>query len=98
MAGALAARRFPAVAWQARLGVLGTPGTDVEALTAGTLEGPILPAQRREGGVTRVGVEEGVERRHHRHGGGSPWSPRAVKNRIGDSPLTIECWDRYKPR
>ena len=42
--GALATLLFAAVAFQARLGVIGTPGPDVVALTAGTLEGPIFPA------------------------------------------------------
>jgi len=66
--GALAALLFTAVAFQARLGVVGAPGPDVEALTAGTLEGPIFLAQRMEVGLTRFGVEEVVEMRHHRHG------------------------------
>src|SRR5262249_3157975 len=51
--GALAALLFAAVAFQAWLGVVGAPGTDVEALTAGTLEGPIFPAQRMDVGLTR---------------------------------------------
>jgi hypothetical protein len=38
------------------------------ALTAGTLEGPSLPAQRMDGGLTHFGVEEVVEMRHYRHG------------------------------
>src|SRR4029450_5644720 len=95
--GALAALLFTAVALQARLGVIGAPGTDVEALTAGTLEGPIFPAQRMEVGLTRFGVEEVVEMRHNRHGCVSPLITRSVKNRIGDSQLTIEFLDRYKP-
>src|SRR5262249_36050415 len=66
--GALAALLFAAVAFQARLSVVGAPGTDVEALTAGTLEGPIFPAQRMDVGLTRFGVEEVVEMRHNRHG------------------------------
>ena len=88
---------FTAVAFQARLGMVGAPGTHVEALTAGTLEGPILPAPRMDGGLTRVGVEEVVEMRHHRHGGVSPWITRSVKNRIGDAQLTMKFLDRYKP-
>lgn len=36
--GALAALLFTAVAFQARLGVVGAPGPDVVAVTAGTLE------------------------------------------------------------
>src|SRR5215813_8480367 len=52
--GALAALLFTAVALQARLGVVGAPGPDVVALTAGTLEGPIFPAQRMNVGLTRV--------------------------------------------
>ena len=43
--GALAALLLTAVAFQARLGVVGAPGTDVVALTAGTLEGPIFPPE-----------------------------------------------------
>src|SRR5262245_5937730 len=66
--GALAALLFATVAFQARLGVVGAPGTDVEALTAGTLEGPIFPAQRMDVGLTCFGVEEVVEMRHYRHG------------------------------
>jgi len=66
--GALAGLLFTAVAFQARLGMVGAPGPDVEALTAGTLEGPIFPAQRMDVGLTRFGVEEVVEVRHHRHG------------------------------
>jgi hypothetical protein len=68
IAGALAALLFTALAFQAWLGMVRAPGPDVEALTAGTLEGPILPAQRMDGGLTRCGVEEVVEMRHHRHG------------------------------
>src|SRR5262252_4634106 len=66
--GALASLLFTAVAFQARLGVVDAPGTDVEALTAGTLEGPIFPAQGMDVGLTRFGVEEVVEMRHNRHG------------------------------
>src|SRR5262249_32655515 len=58
--GALAALLFTAVAFQAWLGMVRAPGSDVEALTAGTLEGPIFPAQRMDGGLTRCGVEERV--------------------------------------
>ena len=66
--GALAALLFTAVAFQAWLGVVRTPGTDVEALTAGTLEGPIFPAQRMDVELTRFGVEEVVEMGHNRLG------------------------------
>ena len=66
--GAFAALRFAAVAFQARLGGVRAPWSDVEALTAGTLEGPIFPAQRMDVGLTRFGVEEVVEMRHYRHG------------------------------
>ena len=65
--GALAALLFTAVAFQAWLGMVRAPWSDVEALTAGTLEGPIFPAQRMDGGLTRFGVEEVVEMRHNRH-------------------------------
>ena len=66
--GTLAARLFTAVAFQSGLVVIGAPGTDVEALTAGTLEGPIFPAQRMDVGLTRFGGEEVVKIRHNRHG------------------------------
>ena len=58
--GTLATLLFAAVAFQARLGVIGAPGPDVVALTAGTLEGPIFPAQRMDVGLTHFGVEEVV--------------------------------------
>src|SRR4029434_6174661 len=66
--GALAALLFTAVALQAWLGMVRAPWSDVEALTAGTLEGPIFPAQCMDVGLTRFGVEEVVEMRHNRHG------------------------------
>jgi hypothetical protein len=66
--GALAALLFTAVAFQAWLGMVRAPWSDVEALTAGTLEGPIFPAQRMDVGLTRFGVEEVVQMRHNRHG------------------------------
>jgi hypothetical protein len=66
--GALAALLFTAGAFQAWLGVVRAPGTDVEALTAGTLEGPIFPAQRMDVELTRFGVEEVVEMGHNRPG------------------------------
>src|SRR5215470_4720338 len=56
--GALAALLFTAVAFQARLGMVGAPGTDVVALTARALEWAIFPPQRMDIGLTRVGVEE----------------------------------------
>jgi hypothetical protein len=40
----------------------------VVALTARTLEWAIFPPQRMDIGLTRFGVEEVVEMRHHRHG------------------------------
>jgi len=61
--GALAALLFTAVALQSGLVVVGAPRTNVVALTAGTLEGPIFPAQRMDGGLTRFGVEEGFCRK-----------------------------------
>jgi hypothetical protein len=54
--------------FQSGLGVVGAPRADVETLTAGALEGPIFPAQRMDVRLTRFGVEEVVEMRHHRHG------------------------------
>ena len=44
--GALVPLLFAAVAFQARLGVVGAPGPDVVALTAGTREGPISGVKR----------------------------------------------------
>src|SRR5215471_4819129 len=66
--GTLTVLLFTAVALQSGLVVVGTPRTDVVALTPRTLEGPILPAQPMDIGLTRFGVEEGVQMRHHRHG------------------------------
>src|SRR5262249_13711065 len=66
--GALASLLFTAVALQSRLVVVGTPRTDVVALTPRTLEGSICPAQHMDIGLTRFGVEEVVKMRHHRHG------------------------------
>jgi len=48
-------------------------------------------------GLTHFGVEEVMEMRHNRHGCVSPLITSPVKNRIGDSQLTIEFLDRYKP-
>jgi hypothetical protein len=90
IAGVLAGLLFPAVALQSRLLVVRPPRTDVVALTAGTLEWALLPPQRLDIGLTRVGVAEGVERRHHRHGCASPLITSPGKNRIGDAPLTME--------
>ena len=59
---------FTAVAFQSGLGVVRPPRSDVIALTPGTLERAIFPAQRMERGVTRFGVEELVQMRHNRHG------------------------------
>jgi len=67
MKSALAARLLTAVAFQSGLVVIRPPGTDVEALTAATRAGPLFPAQRLDVGLTGFGMEEGVERRHHRH-------------------------------
>src|ERR687887_1848618 len=89
--GALAVFVSTAVAFQSRLVVVRTPRTDVVALTAGTLEWALFPPQRMDIELTRFGVEEVVEMRHHRHGGASPLITSSVKNRIGDSQLTIEC-------
>src|SRR5215468_9429580 len=66
--GTLTGLLFTAVALQAGLVVVGTPRTDVVALTPQTLEGPILPAQPMDIGLTRFGVEEVVQMRHYRHG------------------------------
>src|SRR5215510_9101986 len=66
--GAFAALLFATVTFQSGLGVVRAPRADVETLTAGTLEGPIFPAQRMDISLTRFGVEELVKMRHHRHG------------------------------
>src|SRR5215468_1493238 len=66
--GAIATFLFAAVAFQARLGVIGAPRTDVVALTAGTLEWAIFPPQRMDIRLTRFSVEELVQMRHKRHG------------------------------
>src|SRR4029450_6421502 len=58
---ALAAPLFTAVAFQAWLGMVRAPGADVEALTAGTLEGPIFPAQRMDVGLTRFSTIDMAE-------------------------------------
>jgi hypothetical protein len=57
-----------AVALQPGLVVVGAPRTDVVALTPRTWEGPILPAQHMDIGLTRFGVEEVVKMRHNQHG------------------------------
>ena len=46
--GALAGLLFTAVALQSRLVVICPPGTNIVALTSGTLEGTILPPQRMD--------------------------------------------------
>jgi hypothetical protein len=56
--GALAALLFTAVALQARLVVICPPGTNIVALTSGTLEGTIFPPQRMDVRLTLVDVEE----------------------------------------
>jgi hypothetical protein len=60
--------RFTAVAFQSGLVVVGTPRTDVVALTPRTLERPILPAQGMDVGLTRFWVEEVVQMRNKQHG------------------------------
>jgi hypothetical protein len=52
--GALATLLFTPVALQTGLVVVGAPRTDVVALTPRTLEGPILPAQPMDIGLTRI--------------------------------------------
>ena len=66
--GAPAVLLFTAVVVQSGLVVVGTPRTDVVALTARTLERPLLPVQDMDVGLTRYGVEEVVKMRNHRHG------------------------------
>src|SRR5215813_8458802 len=58
IAGALAGLLFTAVALQARLVVIGPPGTNIVALTSGALERTIFPPQRMDVGLTLVDVEE----------------------------------------
>jgi len=48
--------------------MVGSPRSDVAALTARTLERPIFPAQRMDVGLTRFEGEEVMEMRHNRHG------------------------------
>src|SRR5215471_17825450 len=66
--GALAVLLFTAVAFQPRLVVVRPLGTDIVALTVGTLEWAIFPPQRMDIGLTRFGVKEVVEMQHNRHG------------------------------
>src|SRR4029434_3372151 len=66
--GALAGVLFTAVAVQSRLVVVRAPGTDVVALTAGTLEWAIFPPQRMNIRLTRFSVKEMGQSRHKRHG------------------------------
>jgi hypothetical protein len=61
VAGALTTLLFTAVAFQARLGVVGAPRTDVVALTPWTLEGPILPSSGMDVRLALVDVEELVK-------------------------------------
>src|SRR5215510_8031837 len=65
---ALAGLLFTAVAFQSRLGVVRPPRTDMVALTARTLEWALFPPQRMDIGLTRFGVQEVGEMRHHRQG------------------------------
>jgi hypothetical protein len=88
--GALAGLLFTAVALQSGLVVIRAPGTNMVTLTPGALQKPIFPAQPMDVRLTRFGVEEVVEMRNHRHGWASPVITGSVKNRIGDSQLTIE--------
>src|SRR5215471_17895649 len=98
IAGALAVLLFTAIAFQAGLVVVGTPRTNVVALKPRTLEGPIFPAQSMDVRLTRFGVEEVVQMRHHRHGWASSVITDSVKNRSGDTQLTIKGLRCYKPR
>jgi hypothetical protein len=59
--GALAGLLFTAVALQPRLVVICPPGTNIVALTAGTLEGTIFPPQRMDVRLTLVDIEELVK-------------------------------------
>src|SRR4029453_14656418 len=56
--GALAGLLFTAVVLQSRLVVICPPGTNIVALTSGTLEGTIFPPQRMDIRLTLVDVEE----------------------------------------
>jgi hypothetical protein len=59
--GALATLLFAAVAFQARLGVVGAPGPNVVALAPGTLEGTIFPPQRMDVRLALFEAEELVD-------------------------------------
>src|SRR5215475_4554726 len=61
MEGALAGLLFTAVALQSRLVVIGPPGTNMVALTAGALQGTIFPPQRMDVCLALVDVEELVK-------------------------------------
>ena len=79
--GALAALRFTAVAFQARLGVVGAPGPDVVALTPRTLEGPIFPAQSMDVGLTRFrGQRVGADAKP------STWLSFSLDHKFGEDP------------
>jgi len=55
-------------AFAAGAGGVRAPRLHVLALASGPLQGPIFPPQRLAIGVTLIDVEEGVDRRAHRHG------------------------------
>ena len=65
---ALAVLLLTAIAFQSGLVVVGTPRTNVVALTPRTLKGPIFPSQRMDVRLTRFDVEELVEMRKNAHG------------------------------
>src|SRR5262249_9296062 len=66
--GACAALFFAAVAFESGLVVVRPPGPDVVALTPGTLQRTILPAQTMDIGAAGVDIEELVQMRQDRHG------------------------------
>jgi len=65
--GALATLLFAAVAFQARLGVVGAPGPNVVALAPGTLEGTIFPPQRMDVCLALFEAKELVDIGKRRH-------------------------------
>ena len=66
--GVLADFLFTAVAFESRLIVVRAPGTDVVALTPGTLQRALFPPERMDVGLTLVDIEELVNVREHWHG------------------------------
>src|SRR5262245_53573312 len=95
MEGARAGVLFPAVALQAGLVVVRAPGTDVVALTAGTLEWAVCPPQRMDISLTSIGAEEVV----HAHSAPLGWrSTYFSRGHFAHAqlPPTVVCWHRIR--